>query len=224
MAAKKKKSKKKKSTTKAKKKAKSKIAQTRPEKMAEIPLDPNLRVTPHPTSSRVVDFEDKLDEQITGGPPETPKRPRGRPPGPAQAPGSEEPGAVPIERKVIADFVKMPFDVWATSQRMKGLLLTDQEVQSLIDPVMILLDYYVPEVPAIAYAWAGFAITAYSVTAPRLRMIEQVREERKIKNEALRQANQNRPDQQRGPAATPTSSSSGQFPRPDEITPLEIKH
>jgi hypothetical protein len=180
-------------------------------------------VTPAPTAGKkIVDFEEKLDEQIAGGPPEQPKRGRGRPPKEPQ-PEQQEPM---IDNEIIKKAVCVPFDLWARSQRLKDLRLTDDEAQALSEPVKTLLDYYLPEVPAIAFAWASLAITAYAITSPRLFKIEEEREIRKRKNEALRNADQARKETRSGPG-TRTShdqQESNRFPRSDEITPLKIQN
>lgn len=204
-------------TKKKKKKAKKttkKLPKPKPEK--QEPVD----VTAPPTAGRkVVDFERKLDDQIAGGPPEPEKRGRGRPMKEAEP----EPSAT-IDNKIIKDAVCVPFDLWARSQKLNGLRITDEEAQSLSEPIKTLLDYYLPEVPAIAFAWGSLAITAYAITSPRLFMIEDERKVRKAKTESIRNADQagteTRPGQSQGRPDGPRD----RFPRNDEITPLKIQN
>lgn len=179
-----------------------------------------VNVTPHPTSGRVVDFEQKLEEQIQGGPPEPEKRGRGRP---RKEPEPEQVSAT-IDNKIIKDAVCVPFDLWARSQRLNDLRITDEEAQSLSEPIKTLLDYYLPEVPAIAFAWGSLAITAYAITSPRLFKIEEERKIRAGKNEALKNADQAGTETRSGPGQGRPDDQHTRFPRTDEITPLKIKH
>lgn len=209
---------------KKKKAKKKKTAKKKPQRTPPRPKPPTatmpetVKITPAPTAGKkIVDFEQKLDEQIAG-PPEPEKRGRGRP----RKEAEPEPEISTIDNKIIKDAICIPFDLWARSQKLNGLKLSDEEAQALSEPAKTLLDYYLPEVPAIAYAWGSLAITAYALTSPRLFMIEDERTKRSVKNEALRTADQTRrsQDQGQGPAPGP----SDRMPRQDEIKPLKIAH
>lgn len=208
MTAKKKKAKTKK-TTKKKPAAKVKVQASDPAK---------VKITPTPTAGKkIIDFEQKLDEQIAG-PPEPEKRGRGRP----RKEAEPEPEISKIDNQIIKDAICIPFDLWARSQKLKGLKLSEEEAQTLAEPVKTLLDYYLPEVPTIVYAWGSLAITAYALTSPRLFMIEEERARRSAKNEALRTADQTRRSQDQGQGSAPGPSD--RMPRQDEIKPLKIAH
>lgn len=209
----------------AKKKSKKKRPVRKPPEQKQPEQKPVVEVTPPPTAGKkVIDFEQKLDEQIAGGPSDPKKRGRGRPPKESQQP---EPVPAVVGSNVIKDAVCVPFDMWARSQRLKGLRLTDEEAQTLVDPIRILLDYYLPEVPAIAYAWAALVITAYAITSPRLLLIEDERKLRQSKNEALRNSDQAKRSDSNADIGRDQGGSPGpsdRFPRTDEITPLKIEN
>lgn len=199
-------------------KKKTKIKKKKPAKKKQpTPKPEKIKVTPPPTAGqKVVDFEQKLDEQIAGRAPE-PKRGPGRP----RKEPEPEPDITTIDNRIIKDAVQVPFDLWARSQRLKDLRLSDDEAEYLAIPIKTLIDYYLPEIPAIAYAWGALVISAYTLVSPRLFMIEQERKRRAAKSEDLRnQADRSRMSQNnQGSAGQPVN-----FPNRDEIKPIEIKH
>lgn len=126
-------------------------------------------VTPYPAAGpKVTTFEQKLDEQIAAG--DKPKR--GRPP------KQPEPEPAQVPNEIIRQAVQVPFDLWAISQQLKGLKLEDKEAAMLADPVKTLLDYYVPQMPVIALAWASLTISVYAVMKPRLEMIAEIKKQK----------------------------------------------
>jgi len=131
-------------------------------------------VTPYPTAGpKVSDFEQKLDEHLE--PEDKPKR--GRPPGVKHTSHKPEPAQVPNE--IIKQAVQVPFDLWAISQKLKGLELDDKEAAMLAEPVKTLLDYYLPQLPTIVFAWASLTIMTYAVMKPRLEMIAEIKKQKK---------------------------------------------
>lgn len=200
----------------AKKKAKKK-KEVKKKTSKPKPKPEQIKVTPQPTAGqKIIDFEQKLDEQISGVAPE-PKRGPGRP--------RKEPEPIPdianIDNKIIKDAVQVPFDLWARSQGINNLRLTDDEAEQISAPIKTLLDYYLPEVPAIAYAWGALVITAYTLVSPRLFMLEQIRKDKSAKSENLRdQADRTRTSQNKDGSAGPP----GRFPNQHDIKPIKIKH
>lgn len=131
-------------------------------------------VKPYPQAGqKVTEFEDKLDQQLAGEA-EQLKRGPGRP----RKQAEPEPEPSQFDLQLIANAIKMPFDVWAKGQQVPELKLKDQEAMQLAKPVKDLLDYYLPKVPAIAFAWISLAITSYSVTAPRLEILAKIRKQK----------------------------------------------
>lgn len=126
-------------------------------------------VTPYPTAGpKVAVFEQKLDEQIAAG--DKPKR--GRPPKPP------EPEPAQVSNEIIRQAVQVPFDLWAISQNFKDLKLDDKEAAMLSEPVKTLLDYYLPQLPTIVFAWASLTISVYAVMKPRLEMIAAIKKQK----------------------------------------------
>lgn len=121
------------------------------------------KVTPYPTAGqKVKEFEDKLDEQLAGGAAKKPAEQK------SQA-GPELPPELDIE--IVAGVIKLPFELWAISQNIKLLSLSDKEAQRLAKPVKQLLDYYMPQIPVIAYAWVSLAIDGFWIMRTRLLLI-----------------------------------------------------
>ena len=130
------------------------------------------KVTPHPTAGpKVTAFEDHLDaqlasdtESVKGGPGRSPKEP---PPEPQR-----------FELDVIRPIVAMPFDFWSKSQDLPQLKLTDKEADLLSKPVKDLIDYYLPQIPVVAWAWISLSIATYSVMKIRLDLIAELKKQK----------------------------------------------
>ena len=152
-----------------KKKAKKKTAiRTKPEKSTgkETPV-----VTPYPQAGRKVEeFERRLDEQLASG--EQEKRGRGRPRKPP------EPEPAQIDLLVVGQAIQVPFDLWSISQGIEGLKLTDDESKLMARPAKELLDYYLPAMPAIAWAWISLVAVSYGVLRTRLILIQEIKKSR----------------------------------------------
>jgi len=179
---------------KKKKKKKSKPKKT----AAEQPP----KVTPYPTAGpKIADFEEKLDQQLAGD--ET-KRGPGRPRKQQQP---EQPGPEGLDTAVVSGVVKMPFELWSISQNVKELALTDQEAAQISGPVKQLLDYYLPQIPPIAYAWIALTVNGFWIMRTRLLLIAAIRESKK----------------QRTPPAGPVNQGPGPTPLTNQKFPSEIK-
>lgn len=161
--------------SKARKKVKKKIVKSKkksvetvkPEKPTEqAPTRP--KITPYPEAgAKVQEFEDILDSQLAG---EKPKRPVGRPPKPP------EPESPELTIDIVAGVIKIPFELWAISQSIKSLALTDEEAKQIAEPARQLLEYYLPKIPVIAYAWLSLSVSTFWVMRPRLFTIKETRE------------------------------------------------
>ena len=134
-------------------------------------------VTPYPTAGpKVQEFEDLIDAHLADdtGPPK-PKRPVGRPPGKKP----QEPEQPELTSDIVAGVIKIPFQLWSISQSVKTLELTDEEAKQIAEPAKQLLEYYLPKIPVIAYAWVSLSVSTFWVMQTRLRTIKELKEHRK---------------------------------------------
>lgn len=157
----------------AKKRAKKKVVKTeKAAKQAEVQTPP--KVTPHPTAGpKVQEFEDLLDSHLAGDT-GSPKRGPGRPP--KEKP--QEPEQPELTLDVVAGVVKIPFELWSISQSVKSLALTNDEAKRIAEPAQQLLEYYLPKIPVIAYAWIGLSVSSFWVMRTRLLLIQELKEQR----------------------------------------------
>ena len=164
--------KKKKSAKKTKEKKSIVFASEKPEP-APGPVSP---VTPYPTAGpKITEFENVLDSQLAGGGEQPEKRGRGRP-RKDQAPISEPENI--LDERIISQALQVPFDLWASTNKLPALKLSVQDSQLLSKPVKQLLDYYLPKVPAITIAWIALAVTSWSVMSVRLTLIARIKKEK----------------------------------------------
>jgi len=167
---------------KAKKKSVKKAIETKPSLVTPSQtfsplISSQPKVVPCPTAgSKVQDFEDKLDAQLAGdtGPP-VPKRGPGRPPK-EKIPEPDQPDELTID--VVAGVVKIPFELWAISQGIEKLALDDKKALQIAEPAKQLLEFYLPKIPVIAYAWVSVSISAFWVLQERLTLIQSIRKQR----------------------------------------------
>jgi len=162
----------KKKVVKSKKKS---VKSVKPETPAE-PAPAAPKITPYPQAGpKVQDFEDLLDKQLAGdnGPPKS-KRGPGRPP----KDKTIEPEKPELTIEVVAGVVKIPFELWSISQNVKPLELTDDEAKRIAEPAMQLLEYYLPQIPVIAYAWVSISVSTFWVIQSRLRYIQELKKQR----------------------------------------------
>lgn len=162
----------KKKVVKSKKKS---VKSVKPETPAE-PAPAQPKITPYPQAGpKVQEFEDLLDKQLAGdtGPPK-PKRGPGRPPN-VKTPEPEQPE---LTIDVVAGVVKIPFELWSISQSVKSLALTDEEAKQIAEPARQLLEYYLPQIPVIAYAWISLSVSTFWVMQTRIRTIQELKKHR----------------------------------------------
>ncbi len=173
-----------------------------------------LNVTPYPEAGKKVeDFEVKLDAQIAGGPTEAPKRGRGRPPKQPEP----EPQQPEISPDIICGIIKIPFEFWATSQNLKELALTDTEAKQLAGPIKQLIDYYLPRIPTIAYAWISLSVTVFWISKSRLEIIAEIK--RKKHKSSLSDEGKLA---ERMPPVDPSRAQAVSFPEPDDLKPEKL--
>lgn len=161
---------------KTKKKTKKKV---KPAKPVRIHFGPRKKdepekpkVTPYPQAgAKVQEFEDVLDKQLAGDT-APPKRPVGRP---RNEPEPEQPE---LTLDVVAGVIKIPFELWAIGQDVKKLALTDEEAKQMAEPARQLLEYYLPKIPVIAYAWISLSVSSFWVMRTRLLLIREIRKQR----------------------------------------------
>lgn len=150
---------------------------TVPVKTVVEPAAPAPKITPHPTAGqKVTQFEKKLDDQLAQ---EAPKRGPGRPP---KEPPPEPPT---LDLDVVAGVIKIPFELWAIGQGVDALALTDEESRNLAEPAKILLEYYLPQIPEIAYAWIGLSVSSFWIMRTRLLLLKVMRKERESQKPAV---------------------------------------
>jgi len=153
---------------KAVKDKKKPVETVKPEKPPEKPPEPKPKITEYPTAgAKITEFEDTLDRQLAG---DKPRRPVGRPP------KEPEPEPPELTIDIVAGVVKIPFELWAISQSIKSLALTDEEAKQIAEPARQLLEYYLPKIPVIAYAWLSVSVSTFWVMRPRLFTIKETRE------------------------------------------------
>ena len=136
-------------------------------------------VSPMPTAGRrVTDFERELDEQIN----KNPKPPHGGARAGAGRKTKPKPAPEPEARRIppseisdaITELLKAPFDIWAAKAQLPQLALTDDEAVMLTGPVQTLLDYYLPGIRAIDWAWISLGITGVAIMRPRMLLLKEV--------------------------------------------------
>lgn len=199
-------------TKKKPKKKKAKRKQRSIPSAAAQSTEPKPEVTPYPAAGRkVVEFEQELDRQLAGEQPE-PKRGRGRP----RKEVEPEPALADII--IVEQAAKIPFDLWSISQGIEELKLSDKEAALIAKPLKDLLDYYLPLIPAIAWAWISLSFVTYSTMKSRLELIAKIK---KQKTPAVGEAEAqgtagNTVISQGRPTASPTTGSQ---PFPSEVKP-----
>lgn len=114
---------------------------------------------------RNLEFEQKL-----GVPPPEPAAK------PQQGPPAEDQDT--LDRKIVADCLKLPFAFWASRAALPELRLTDQEAKEWADPTKALLEHYMPKIPGIVYAWVGWSVCTCSIMDKRFQIITAEREKR----------------------------------------------
>lgn len=152
---------------KKKNKKKKKTAKKKPlDPLGQIP-----KITPYPTAGpKITEFEDRLDAQIAG---DEPKRGPGRP---RKQQPSEQVEPEGLDVGIVARLVKMPFELWAINQKIEELVLEDKEAAQIAEPVKQLLDHYLPQIPAIAYAWIALTVNGFWIMRTRLLLIKAIQE------------------------------------------------
>jgi len=83
-----------------------------------------------------------------------------------------------LDRKIVADCLKLPFAFWASRAGLPALRLTDQEAKEWAEPTKALLDHYMPKIPGIVYAWVGWSVCTCSIMDKRFVLITAEREKR----------------------------------------------
>ena len=146
-----------------------------PEKpVTSAPTQP--KITEYPKAGpKIREFEDLLDKQLAGdtGPPK-PKRGPGRPP----KEKTPEPEMPELSIDVVAGVVKIPFELWAISQNVKMLALSDEEAKQMAEPAKQLLEYYLPQIPVIVYAWVSLSVSSFWIMRSRLLLIQAIKKQR----------------------------------------------
>ncbi len=138
-----------------------------------------LIMTPMPTAGRVVtDFEKALDKTIAEHPQPQHGGARpgsGRKTKPKAPPPPEVQPVQPAEiSSAITELLRTPFDLWAAKAKLPELALTNEEAETVTKPVQVLLDFYVPNMRPIDWAWASLAITGIAIMRPRVMLLQRM--------------------------------------------------
>lgn len=142
---------------------------------APTPVD----MTPMPTGGRkVTEFQAALDEQIAAHP--EPQHGGSRP-GAGRKVQPKAPPAPEVQRldpadisSAVTELLRTPFDLWAAKAKLPELALTTDEAETVTKPVQVLLDFYVPNMRPIDWAWASLAITAVAIMRPRIILLQKI--------------------------------------------------
>jgi len=178
-------------------KSKKKPAKTVKPKKTTEPQPTKPEITPYPKAGpKVQEFEDLLDARLAGDTSPAPKRGPGRPP----KEKSQEPEQPELTIDVVAGVIKIPFELWAIGQDVKHLALTEDEAKRMAEPAMQLLEYYLPKIPVIAYAWISMSVSTFWVMRTRLLLIQEIKKQRQKQQPA-------RPPEPAQPGVTTTFPS-----------------
>lgn len=162
--------------------AKKKASKKKPAKPKAAKITPDKQdVTPYPTAGRKIkDFEDAIDAALgSDHTHDEPKRGPGRPK--KEQPETE---TSPAELdQVIRNLIKMPFELWAVTNELPALALSEKEAAQLAGPVRTLLDHYLPKIPVIAYAWVSLSVSTFWIFRPRLIVIAEVKKQKSAEAE-----------------------------------------
>ncbi len=138
-----------------------------------------LIMTPMPTAGRVItDFEKALDQTIAEHP--QPQHGGARPGAgrkvkPKAPPPPEVQPVEPAEiSSAITELLRTPFDLWAAKAKLPELALTNEEAETVTKPVQVLLDFYVPNMRPIDWAWASLVITGIAIMRPRVMLLQRM--------------------------------------------------
>jgi hypothetical protein len=140
---------------------------------------PPIKTTPMPTAGKkVIEFEKQLDAVIAADPKPTHGGTR---PGAGRKPTPPKPEIHKVSpeemNKAIIQLIKSPFDIWAARVRVEDLKLTDEEAEAIASPTIVLLDYYLPNIGEISWAWISFGIVTIGALRPRLDLLRGIRQQ-----------------------------------------------
>lgn len=170
----------KKKTKKKKLKQSHSTVKTKPTPAAPTPAP---QVVPYPAAGKkVTEFENRLDEALGSADQMDGKRGRGRP---RKEP---EPEPVQIDDAIIAQAIQIPFDLWAVSQDCEQLKISMPEARTIAKPLKQLLDYYMPNVPEIAWAWIALSAAGYSIVKSRLVIIAEIKKQKSFSSPSSERA------------------------------------
>jgi len=172
-------------------------------------------VVPYPQAGeKVTAFEERLDAQLgadSGGAARGPSRPR-----------KESVVATPVERtfdlKIVGQAIQIPFELWALSEGVPQLKISDEEADIMAGPAKELLDHYLPEIPVIAWAWISLSIGLYATMRPRLELIQVLKTEKANTFHSAKRPAAPSPADVKAPK--PGAAASSVYP--SEITPERI--
>ena len=141
------------------------------------PTPPEM--TPMPTAgSKVTEFQRALDQTIAEHPQPQHGGARpgsGRKAKPKAPPPPEVQPVQPAEiSSAITELLCTPFDLWAAKAKLPELALTNEEAETITKPVQVLLDFYVPNMRPIDWAWASLAITGIAIMRPRVMLLQRM--------------------------------------------------
>lgn len=173
----------------------------RPSEIRKAEAKAKAKATPevvtYPEAGRkITDFENQLDQQLASD--DKPKR--GRPVGSTNKPPPTEDQVGPA-LELVVNFIKFPFELWSIRvPEVPGLALTDEEAKQAAEPARELVEYYLPKIPPIAWAWASLGVSSFWIMRSRLLLIEEYKKQAASSAPPAGKVTDQRPTGQGGPA------------------------
>lgn len=169
------------------------------------------KVIPYPEAGRkVTEFEQELDRQLGS------EAPAGAKPTGTEA----QPEIIKFDYIVIAQVCQIPFDLWSISQGVEQLKLSDKEARLMAKPAKELLDYYLPQIPVIAWAWISLAVVSYSALKSRLLIIQEIKKQVSLTEPAAEARGKSASNVSPGPqghGGPPPSGNNVKFPTREQL-------
>ena len=120
----------------------------------------------------------------------------------------EKPEQPELTIDIVAGVIKIPFEIWAIGEDLEKLALDDDEARRIAEPARQLLEFYLPKIPVIAYAWISMSVGAFWSLRTRLLLIQEMKKQ----------------DQKQQPGASPVAQTGpGVIAKfPDKVEPEKI--
>ena len=90
---------------------------------------------------------------------------------------------------MLSPILKMFFTFWAKGIEDNRIELTDKEANNLALPITQLMEYYLPNLPAIWFAWGNLGIQVTTIITMRLNIIKELKEKKNANTNKREQGN-----------------------------------